>query len=232
MDRQRIFAEEAESVLVEVEGAPIPPPGLAAALNRFLPADVRFLSVELAARNFDPLGECRWKRYCYAFDPTASASLRKSVYWSSLQDKAQAAAEQRVSSDALQAAHLDAAQGVGRGEGEGGGEGWVGGGVGWGAGGGRDAPEMERHLVQEPKDEDVPEIDVKRMKRAAQQLVGTHDFAAFQAKGGRVTTIRTIFNCTVLVCVCVCVCVYVCMYVIRIHTYLCAFVCVCVCVCV
>ena len=79
---------------------------------------------------------------------------------------------------------------------------------GW-AGGGRDTPEMMRHLVQEPKDEDVPEIDVERMQRAAQLLVGTHDFAAFQAKGGRVTTVRTIFNCTVLVCVRVCVCVCV-----------------------
>ena len=35
------------------------------------------------------------------------------------------------------------------------------------------------------------------MQAAARLLVGTHDFAAFQAKGGRVTTVRTIFDCHV-----------------------------------
>ena len=44
----------------------------------------------------------------------------------------------------------------------------------------------------------MPAIDIGRMQRAAGMLVGTHDFAALQAKGGRLTTVRTIFNCTVL----------------------------------
>ena len=176
--RQQIFAEESESILVEVEGAPTPPPGLAAAFNKVLPPDLRFLSVELAARNFDPLGECRWKRYCYAFDAETSASLCKSLYWSSLQDEAQAAAALRPTPGGVED----------DGEGQ--------------DGGGRSTPqtqEVERHLVPEPTDADVPAMNVERMQRAAQLLVGTHDFAAFQAKGGRITTVRTIFNCTVQV---------------------------------
>jgi len=176
--RQQIFAEESESILVEVEGAPTPTPGLAAAFNKVLPPDLRFLSVELAARNFDPLGECRWKRYCYAFDAETSASLCKSLYWSSLQDEAQAAAALRPTPGGVED----------DGEGQ--------------DGGGRSTPqaqEVERHLVPEPTDADVPAMNVERMQRAAQLLVGTHDFAAFQAKGGRITTVRTIFNCTVQV---------------------------------
>lgn len=61
--REQIFAEESKAVLVEVEGVAYPPAGLAAAFNRVLPPDLRFISVELAARNFDPLGECLWKRW-------------------------------------------------------------------------------------------------------------------------------------------------------------------------
>lgn len=42
------------------------------------------------------------------------------------------------------------------------------------------------------------ELDVERMSRVAQLLVGEHDFAGFAAAGhGRVTTVRTLFACTV-----------------------------------
>jgi len=43
---------------------------------------------------------------------------------------------------------------------------------------------------------DAREIDIDAMNAAAKRLVGTHDFAAFQAAGGtpRETTVRTIFD--------------------------------------
>jgi tRNA pseudouridine38-40 synthase len=41
-------------------------------------------------------------------------------------------------------------------------------------------------------------LDVARMNDAAARLVGEHDFAAFAAAGhGRVSTVRTVFDCTV-----------------------------------
>ena len=74
--RAEIFAEEARSVLVEVDGVPTPPAQLASAFNRVLPADLNFVSVELAARNFDPLGECRWKRLsaCVSVEKKSAAA--------------------------------------------------------------------------------------------------------------------------------------------------------------
>ena len=42
-------------------------------------------------------------------------------------------------------------------------------------------------------------LDVNRMNAAARRLVGTHDFEGFAAAGhGRVTTVRTIFDCKVI----------------------------------
>ncbi len=41
--------------------------------------------------------------------------------------------------------------------------------------------------------------DVRAMHAAAQVLVGTHDFAAFQSAGGRPTTVRTVHACSVTV---------------------------------
>ena len=35
-------------------------------------------------------------------------------------------------------------------------------------------------------------LDLPAMRRAASQLVGTHDFKSFQSKGGRSTTVRTL----------------------------------------
>ena len=40
-------------------------------------------------------------------------------------------------------------------------------------------------------------VDVPRMNAAAAILTGRHDFAAFQSKGGRKNTVRTLYNCTV-----------------------------------
>jgi tRNA U38,U39,U40 pseudouridine synthase TruA len=273
--RAEIFAEESRSVLVEVEGVPTPPAQLASAFNRVLPDDLRFVSVELAARNFDPLGECRWKRlsarvsvalpsrclsprahvpsrclsrahtcplpaclsrtcvcaqerelspalqphcrYCYTFDAAASAALRKSLYWSTLQDRAEAAAADSAARGGTEdaeggrdtPAEQEGSAGSGSGVGgeraaearEGGGN--SGGGGSWAAGGGRGGggndgdSEKVRRLVPEPDDGRVPLLDVARMQAAAALLEGTHDFAAFQAKGGRVTTVRTIFKCAV-----------------------------------
>lgn len=43
------------------------------------------------------------------------------------------------------------------------------------------------------------QLDPARMRSAAAELVGTHDFAAFaQANHGRESTVRTIYGCTVL----------------------------------
>ena len=40
-------------------------------------------------------------------------------------------------------------------------------------------------------------LDVDAMRSAARVLVGTHDFASFQSKGGRSTTVRTLHRCDV-----------------------------------
>eukprot|EP00668_Euglena_longa_P017203 GGOE01021566.1.p3 GENE.GGOE01021566.1~~GGOE01021566.1.p3 ORF type:complete len:302 (+),score=63.25 GGOE01021566.1:782-1687(+) len=42
-----------------------------------------------------------------------------------------------------------------------------------------------------------PGLDVAAMQRAAASLLGTHDFASFQAAGGRVSTVRTLHACDV-----------------------------------
>jgi len=55
----------------------------------------------------------------------------------------------------------------------------------------------KRYCYGIPKHAIDPAIDVRRMQEAAALLVGTHDFKAFQAAGGRVTTVRTIFDCKV-----------------------------------
>ena len=43
----------------------------------------------------------------------------------------------------------------------------------------------------------VQPIDLDRVRTAAQVLVGRNDFAAFQSKGGRKSTVRTLHSCTV-----------------------------------
>jgi len=40
--------------------------------------------------------------------------------------------------------------------------------------------------------------DVAKMRAAAARLLGEHDFAGFQSKGGRQTTVRTVHRCSVL----------------------------------
>jgi len=156
-------------------------------------------------------------RYCYTFDAAASAALRKSLYWSTLQDRAEAAAADSAARGGTEdaeggrdtPAEQEGSAGSGSGVGgeraaearEGGGN--SGGGGSWAAGGGRGGggndgdSEKVRRLVPEPDDGRVPLLDVARMQAAAALLEGTHDFAAFQAKGGRVTTVRTIFKCAV-----------------------------------
>ena len=173
-ERARIFLEESKTILVDVAGTPTVPCGLAAAFNLVLPPDLRVLSVELSARNFDPLGETRWKRYCYSFDAPTGVSLCKSLYWSTLQDQAEAIAAVgggNAGEDGALEAGVDEREHM---------------------------PEKVRHRVPAPDDASVPPMHLDRMQQAARLLVGTHDFAAFQAKGGRVTTVRTIFSCTVL----------------------------------
>ena len=40
-------------------------------------------------------------------------------------------------------------------------------------------------------------LELNDMRNAAAQLLGTHDFASFQSKGGRVSTVRTLHRCDV-----------------------------------
>ncbi len=55
-------------------------------------------------------------------------------------------------------------------------------------------PLWDRRYVQQVWDT----LDLARMQEAAAVLVGEHDFAAFAAAGhGRLTTVRTVFSCTV-----------------------------------
>ena len=46
-------------------------------------------------------------------------------------------------------------------------------------------------------DSEPAELNVERMRAAARLLVGTHNFAAFQASGGRVHTVRTVYLCDI-----------------------------------
>eukprot|EP00933_Yihiella_yeosuensis_P052659 TRINITY_DN5076_c1_g1_i1.p1 TRINITY_DN5076_c1_g1~~TRINITY_DN5076_c1_g1_i1.p1 ORF type:complete len:312 (-),score=37.43 TRINITY_DN5076_c1_g1_i1:90-1025(-) len=41
-------------------------------------------------------------------------------------------------------------------------------------------------------------LDTSRMRAAASLLIGTHDFAGFQTRGGRQSTERTLYACTIL----------------------------------
>lgn len=45
-------------------------------------------------------------------------------------------------------------------------------------------------LQNSPEASSVTRLDLAEMQRAATVLQGTHDFASFQSKGGRVTTVR------------------------------------------
>ena len=40
----------------------------------------------------------------------------------------------------------------------------------------------------------APPLNLEAMREASARLVGTHDFAAFQSKGGRATTVRTLYR--------------------------------------
>lgn len=60
---------------------------------------------------------------------------------------------------------------------------------------GHDRPLFDRHFVHHCWET----LDSERMHRAAQHLVGEHDFVSFAAANhGRLTTVRTIFSCNVL----------------------------------
>ena len=50
-------------------------------------------------------------------------------------------------------------------------------------------------LLETRLEADLPCPDVGIMNDAASFLIGTHDFAGFQSKGGQKTTVRTIFTC-------------------------------------
>ena len=40
-------------------------------------------------------------------------------------------------------------------------------------------------------------LDLDHMRRAAECLIGTHDFGGFQAAYGRTTTVRTMYSCAI-----------------------------------
>lgn len=46
-------------------------------------------------------------------------------------------------------------------------------------------------MQNSPEASSVTRLDLTEMQRAAKVLQGTHDFASFQSKGGRVTTVPT-----------------------------------------
>ena len=166
--RQRIFEEESQTVLLDVQGTPFPPPLLAAAFNQVLPADVRFLRVELAARNFDPLGETRWKRYSYSFDAAASTSLRKSLYWGTLCDAEQKGHE-------TQDRCASAVSGGGRVRAVGAEDREVSTDNDSEAEGTEERPAAAKRQCLEPDEGSVPPLDVARMREAARHLVGCYE---------------------------------------------------------
>ena len=56
------------------------------------------------------------------------------------------------------------------------------------------AGQTAREAVPAPDMSEVPPIDVSLMRSAAAVMVGKHDFGGMQARGGRSTTVRTIFD--------------------------------------
>jgi tRNA pseudouridine38-40 synthase len=52
----------------------IPPERFAAALNANLPCDIRILRSEEVSPDFDPIGDCTSKRYCYLIDDSSVLS--------------------------------------------------------------------------------------------------------------------------------------------------------------
>ncbi len=52
-------------------------------------------------------------------------------------------------------------------------------------------------LQNSPEASFVTRLDLVEMQRAATVLQGTHDFASFQSKGGRITTVRTLHRCAI-----------------------------------
>mmetsp|Transcript_13335 Transcript_13335/g.15440 ORF Transcript_13335/g.15440 Transcript_13335/m.15440 type:complete len:233 (+) Transcript_13335:445-1143(+) len=55
------------------------------------------------------------------------------------------------------------------------------------------------HMTEIKQDRKVVDthFNIEAMKEAAQHFVGTHDFGAFQSKGGRKSTVRTVFDCRI-----------------------------------
>jgi tRNA pseudouridine38-40 synthase len=62
-----------------------------------------------------------------------------------------------------------------------------------------DPAELEafcRQVLQHTEDRPMQQPDIATMNQAAAYLLGTHDFASFQSKGGRSTTTRTVTRCS------------------------------------
>lgn len=122
--------------------------------NSALPASIRVLSLNVAAKNFSAMHPS-WKRYIYSYGPLPeeSTTMRgwcKKVLCPQIFRQSSICQENSCS----------------------------------------DSQEQASFQISLP-----PNVDA--MNAAAAIFVGTHDFAAFQSKGGRKTTVRTVHKCEV-----------------------------------
>jgi hypothetical protein len=139
--------------------------------NAALPDTIRVLSLSRAAKDFNAMRPT-WKRYVYTFTPSREEGISLSTWC----ERVLCPREYRKKVQLLaQATSAGAEPGGGMDQGN-------------AAAAGDNGASFAMSLPP----------DIAAMNTAAAALVGTHDFAGFQSKGGRKTTTRTVHACNVV----------------------------------
>ena len=158
-------------VMVDVDGLPTPIATLADALNAHLPSDLQLLELSMVPPDFD-VGKCKYKRYVYRLPAEGDADRAPMLRMVA----SHAARTERRRYEELAEAEAGAGAGTD---------------VGADVGDRGVRPRRKRGACP-------PLACIEEMQTAASALVGTHDMAAFQAKGGdQMGTVRTIYRCSV-----------------------------------
>ena len=139
-------------------------------LNAELPPDVRVRDIQVVSSNFAAMSNL-WKRYVYTIPPRSSCTSSTSSTSSTNSTTSTTNTSSTAPSveDGQQEKLLNFCRKVMQNSGSGGG-------------------------ISESS---VTRLDLAMMQRAARALEGTHDFASFQSKGGRKTTVRTLHRCAI-----------------------------------
>jgi tRNA pseudouridine(38-40) synthase len=140
--------------------------------NAALPNTIRVLSLSRAAKNFNAMRPT-WKRYVYTFTPSREEGISLSTWC----ERVLCPREYRKKLQLLAQATSAGAE--------------RGGSIDQGSAAADASDNGASFAMSLP-----PQISA--MNAAAAGLVGTHDFAGFQSKGGRKTTTRTVHACNVV----------------------------------